>query len=190
MEFIRNNFFEFLNNYSGAKLGFIVSQSNVESFLRTEFAWYLAEKFHNYDNYKIFVELHRIDLNVFDLTENVRYIIEFGHMVNLHNIFVEKCFEQKMKLDEKKLPQKLKRTSYESNKEFLTQFVHINMLTEFKIGQSKLCEIEEDSATFLKYGKKAKAKYNSESHPEWKAFPFIWRRSYGNFNVHIQSKLI
>ena len=127
MNFISSHFSDFLATYSPQKLGFVVSQSNVETYMRTEFAWYLEEKINKGREYEIFIELIRIDLQVKDVSKNLVYIIEFGHHVNLHKLDVIESFNKKYTSDKDKLDIK---NRFEDNK---VEFVHINML---KIGRA------------------------------------------------------
>ena len=103
MSFIANHFSEFLATYNPQKLGFIVSQSNVETYIRTEFAWYLEEKLNKDRGYEIFIELNRIDLQVKDISKSLVYIIEFGHHVNLHKLDILENFDIKYSSDYGKL---------------------------------------------------------------------------------------
>jgi len=98
MSFIANHFSEFLATYNPQKLGFIVSQSNVETYIRTEFAWYLEEKLNKDRGYEIFIELNRIDLQVKDLSKSLLYKIEFGHHVNLHKLNIIDVFKKNILL--------------------------------------------------------------------------------------------
>jgi len=191
MNIIKNSFEEFLNTYNPTKLGFIVSQSNVENFLRTEFAWYLARIFSESVNYKIYIELQRIDLQVISTTEKVNYFVEFGHIVNLHNVDVERGFNEKYTSDLEKFTGKNKgKFAKNKNKEFTNHFIHINLLTEFNTNSNKVCEIEESAATFVKYGKTSKAKYDINNDLKWKKIPFTWKNSNGSLVVDIKSYIL
>ena len=183
MHFIQRHFQEFLLQYDIAKLGFIVSQSNVETYVRTEFAWYIEDKLNKTRRYEIYVELNRIDLQVYDTQEDINYIIELGHHVNLHKLNIEEAFEKKRRSDRAKLPDK----SITNRRS--VQFVHINMLTNFAINEDTIVHIEQAAATYKKYGNRNKSS-NFLSSQDISHFEFTWKNSRGNLVVQVMSEIV
>lgn len=178
MNFIQDQFKEFLSSYDATKLGFIVSQSNVETYVRTEFAWFLEANLNKERQYEIYIELNRIDLQVYDSLTRTTYIIEFGHHVNLHKLDVEKSFENKRASDRAKLPQKNKFSGQS------IEFVHINLLTHFDLVNNPFVQIEESAATYKKYGNRNKS-YNFLPTDGNYKFDFSWKNSKGHVFVQI-----
>ena len=183
MSFIANHFSEFLATYNSQKLGFIVSQSNVETYIRTEFAWYLEEKLNKDRGYEIFIELNRIDLQVKDISKSLVYIIEFGHHVNLHKLDIVENFDIKYSSDYGKLNVK---NRFDDNK---VEFVHINLLTHFDPKKEPIVHIEEAAATFKKYGNKNKS-YNYLVGESLLKFGFTWKNSKGHLLVDIKTEIV
>jgi hypothetical protein len=178
MSFIQDQFKAFLSSYDATKLGFIVSQSNVETYVRTEFAWFLEENLNNERRYEIYIELNRIDLQVYDSLAGVTYFIEFGHHVNLHKLDVGKSFDNKRESDRAKLPQKNKFDGQ------VIEFVHINLLTHFDLANNPFVHIEESAATYKKYGNRNKS-FNFLSAESNYKFDFSWKNSKGHLFVQI-----
>jgi hypothetical protein len=183
MNFISNHFSDFLATYDAEKLGFIVSQSNVETYMRTEFAWYLEERLNKDRTYQIFIELGRIDLQVTDLSNNLVYIVEFGHHVNLHKLDIVESFNRKYISDKDKLNVK---NRFDDKK---VEFVHINMLTHFDAKEDSIVHIEEVAATFRKYGNKNKS-YNYGEDDSVLKFDFAWKNSKGYLLVSVKNELV
>jgi hypothetical protein len=156
---IKNLFNEFINSTEiKDELIYCLSQSQVESFVRFKFGFWL----HN----NSFTNINIIEINNIDLVVGIGskvYFIEFGHLLNLcfHEILLS---EEKVNSDILKLKFKLEKFINKvpgliENKELI--FCSISLFSDFELGENdKKIETKygvEDGdiniGTFIKYGR-------------------------------------
>ena len=155
------------------ELIFCLTQSQVELFVRSKFAYWVQKK---YSNSFSLIETNRIDLVI--QIEGYKYCIEFGHQINLLK-HTPSDHEHKINDDCKKLPRKIKSLSNKIDSFKLENNLcccTISLFTDFhleKIKNKILVKYFQDkpdyqSGVLAKYGKKVSGKGSQEYHNTYK----------------------
>lgn len=149
------------------ELKFCLTQSQVELFVRSKFAFWVHKKF---PSSFILIETKRIDLVL--QIEGYKYCIEFGHQINL---LKPKPIENELKISEdcKKLPGKLKNLSKEIDGFDIADnlcCITISLFSDFHLVKIKnkimvkffLDNPDHQCGVLAKYGKKVSGKTSDE----------------------------
>ena len=164
------------------ELEFCLTQSQVEQFVRSKFAYWVHKKFKK--SFSL-IETNRIDLVI--QIEGYKYCLEFGHQVNLLK-HTPSGHKKKIKEDVEKLPGKLKSLSNkidgfsrENNVccctiSLFTDFhlVKIENKLEVKYFQDRL---DYQSGVFAKYGKTVSDKSGN--------YLSNYKKELKNYNSHV-----
>lgn len=162
------------------ELIFCLTQSQVELFVRSKFAYWVHKK--EYANSFSLIETNRIDLVI--QIEGYKYCLEFGHQVNLLK-HTPSGHEHKINDDCKKLSSKLESLSNKIDGFSLENNLcccTISLFTDFHLEKiekkTKVKFVNYKSGVFAKYGTYISGKGSEEYHHNYK-------KELKNYNSHV-----